>query len=417
MSYNSVDLKTLIEVMKVHLIGIFLLSCASLMANDIAQIPFIEVESSEEWEKVFVQARAENKMVFVDAYTDWCNYCHKLDKEVYTDQSVIDYYGQNFINVKFDAESEFGYPKAQELNITGYPTLLYMTPKDEVFKVVDGFVPAEALLAYGKDIFRMMESLPLLEEKYDSRNITADEQLELISILESTDELRAKEVAKNYVTKLREEDFLEIQNIWLLSRHQNNIDGYPFIYISTHKDLIVKTHGINEFNDYMSAVYNDNLELSIKYGDHELMQNLITGVLPLFIDNDQLPTAIYSTRAVYYGQRGEFDKYKIEVNTYMNNHLSRDSKAEFALSTTYDIIENYATEEMVNFSTQLLQQALIIDEKSFELNSILGYAKGLVGDYKAADKYLEIAKSIAKGEEEQEIIQSLFDAIQMMKEG
>lgn len=403
--------------MKVHLLGLMLIICSSITANDATEIQFIEVENSDQWQAVFEKAKAENKLVFVDAYTDWCSYCHKLDKEVYTEQSVVDYYTENFINVKFDAESDFGYPKAQELNITGYPTLLFMTGSNQVFKVIDSFVPAEELLAYGKDISRIIDRLPQLEAKLSSRQITQEEHLELVAILEGTDEIKANSVAKDYVEKLKEEDFLQIENIWLLSRHQNQLDGYPFLYISSNKELMIETHGLNEFNDYMSAVYNDNLQLAIKYGDESLMDELINRVLTEFIENDQLPAARYSTRSVYFGQRGELDKYKMEVNTYMNNHLSRDMKPQFALSTTYDIIENYASEEMIVFSTQLLRQALEINEKNFELNSIIGYAKGLIGDYKAAGKYLEIAKTLAKGEEEEEIVRTLFDAVKMMKEG
>ncbi len=403
--------------MKVHLIGILLLLGSFVKANTLAQIPFIEVTNANEWQAAFDQAKVENKLVFVDAYTDWCSYCHKLDKEVYTDQSVVDYYSQNFINVKFDAESDFGYPKADQLNISGYPTLLFMTGQDQVFKVVDGFVPAEALLSYGKEISYMISKLPDLEAKFDANTITREEHLEFISILEGTDEVKASEVAKAYVKKLKEEDFLDLQNIWLLSRHQNQLNGYPYLYISTHKDLLVEAHGINEYNDYMTAVYNDNLELAIKYGDDKLMNDIVLNVLPHFVENDQLPNARFSTRSVYYGQRGEFDSYKMEVNSYMNNHLSNDSKADFALSTTYEIIENYASNDMIAFSTQLLKQALDIDEKNFELNSIIGYAKGLLGDYKDADKYIEIAKSLAEGEEELEIVQSLADAVKMMKEG
>ena len=39
-----------------------------------------------------------------------------LDKEVYTD-SMIQYFEENFINVKFDAETEFGYAKAFKYNV------------------------------------------------------------------------------------------------------------------------------------------------------------------------------------------------------------------------------------------------------------------------------------------------------------
>ena len=103
-------------------------------AHDIEQLNFIEVRNEAEWQKVFEQAQAKDKVVFADVYTDWCGYCHKLDKEVYTDSNVIQYFEENFINVKFDAETEFGYAKAFKYNVNGYPTLLFLTTNEECIR-------------------------------------------------------------------------------------------------------------------------------------------------------------------------------------------------------------------------------------------------------------------------------------------
>ena len=403
--------------MKVQLIVVLLWMSAGLMGNDLRQLKFTEVKNEADWNAVFKQAGEENKLVFIDVYTDWCSYCHKLDKEVYTDESVISYFERHFLNVKFDAESEFGYPKAQQFSVTGYPTLLFLTDKGQVFEEIEGFVPAGTLLGYGKAIETKWETLPFLEAKYKSGVISREEQRSLISILETTDEVRANEVAKEYISNLSEKDYLELETIWLLARHQNQLNGKPYRYIKDHKDLMVETHGINEYNDYMSAVYNDNLQLAIKYGDTELLGRLLKEVLPEFIDNGQLPFARYTTSSLYYAERQEFDNYKMEVNTYLNNHLSRDEKPGFILSTTYDIIDSYPSEEMFHFTSQLLKSALEINKKSFEATSLMGYTKSLLGDYKTAKIYLEKAKTMAKDEEEREIVESLFDAMKMMKSG
>lgn len=403
--------------MKVQLIVVLLWISASLMGNDMRQLSFTEVENEADWSAIFKQARDENKLVFVDVYTDWCAYCHKLDKEVYTDESVISYFEKHFLNVKFDAESEFGYPKAQQFSISGYPTLLFLTGEEQVFHEIGGFVPSGTLLTYGTAIEAKWEQLPLLEAKYTSGNISKEEQLELISILETIDLFRANDVAKKYISQLSETDYLNLETIWLLARHQNQLSGRPYQYISSHRDLMVEAHGVSEYNDYMSAVYNDNLQLAIKYGDTDLLDQLLKEVLPEFVDNGQLPFARYTTRSIYYAEREEFDQYKMEVNTYLNNHLARDEKPAFILSTTYEIIDSYPSEEMFHFTSQLLKNALEIDEKSFEATSLMGYTKSLLGDYKTANTYLEKARSMAKDEEEREIVESLFDAVKMMKSG
>ena len=98
--------------MKVQIILILTLLSLTIKANEIESLNFIEVENQKQWDEVFRKAKASGQLLFVDAYTDWCGYCHKLDKEVYTEASVISYFEENFVNVKFDAESEFGYQLA-----------------------------------------------------------------------------------------------------------------------------------------------------------------------------------------------------------------------------------------------------------------------------------------------------------------
>ncbi|MEL6676769.1 MAG: thioredoxin fold domain-containing protein [Bacteroidota bacterium] len=46
------------------------------------------------------------KKVFIDFYTDWCVYCRKMDKVVFTKSSVIELLNKEYYAVRFDAESE-----------------------------------------------------------------------------------------------------------------------------------------------------------------------------------------------------------------------------------------------------------------------------------------------------------------------
>lgn len=45
------------------------------------------------------------KKVFIDFYTDWCTYCKKMDKVVFTKPAVMDLLNEQYYAVRFDAET------------------------------------------------------------------------------------------------------------------------------------------------------------------------------------------------------------------------------------------------------------------------------------------------------------------------
>ena len=399
----------------ISFIFILLLSTLISFAHEIDTIDFIEVESTKEWNAVFERAKAEGKVVFVDVYTDWCGYCHKLDNEVYTDQGVISFFEDNFINVKFDAETEFGASKAFEFNVDGYPTLLFLTEDETVYEEIGGFVPVPTLMAYANDIQESWASLPELNVKYVSGTMTADEKLEYIGILEKRDYEKAAQVASEYIKRLTDDDYLDIENLWLVSRFENQLGSKSYNYITTHKELIIEAHGQTEYEDYMKAVYNDNLELAFRYGELKMVNELITDVLPEFVQLSQMPEMAYITKSIYFGQRQEFDNYILENNAYINNHLISEEKRDWLIQEALEIINSFDAEKMYEHALDLLQRSISIDDQNFQSYALAGYTCGLLNDQQNASVYLDKAENLASGSEEQEIITGLKQAVAAMR--
>ncbi len=410
----SFRLRTSKRFMRVPLVVISIFISSLTFASD--SLLFNEIKNEKDWQKVVELAKAQNKLLFVDAYADWCAYCHQLDEEVYTNNQVIKYFNDNFINVKFDTESEYGAQLANVFGVSSLPTLFFITEDQEIFDTILGFIPAPALMAYGQRAVDDFAQLPILEKKYDDLIATNEEKLDLIRILENKDFERAAEVAKDYISQLKLVDFLEnVENLWLVSRFENHLSSSPYRYMTTHKSEIIEAHGIDEYEDYFKTIYNDNLQLAIKYGDENLLYQLIREVLPEFIPEIEIPEAAFITKKLYFGQRRNYQKYQFEVNSYMNNHVAEDSKVHFLFSNGLEIIEDQEDVAMLQFAANLLTQATAINPTHFEAAALLGYAKGLLGDYDVAIAQIEKAKTIAQNDEQREMADSLILAVQQMK--
>lgn len=83
--------------------------------------------TSKKWSKVLSQAEEEGKIIFVDAYTTWCGPCKWMDKKVFSNVVVADYFNDNFINVKYDMEESHGMALGQLYDVDAYPTFLFIT--------------------------------------------------------------------------------------------------------------------------------------------------------------------------------------------------------------------------------------------------------------------------------------------------
>jgi thioredoxin-related protein len=102
------------------------------------------------------ESSKHNKKMLVDVYTDWCSWCKKMDKEVYTDEHVIELLKQHFVVVKLNAESskqltyngqkfteqEF----ARALGIDGYPTTVFFQADAKPITRIPGFMEAGTFL-------------------------------------------------------------------------------------------------------------------------------------------------------------------------------------------------------------------------------------------------------------------------------
>jgi uncharacterized protein YyaL (SSP411 family) len=112
------------------------------------------------WNEGYEKAVKDGKIVLVDAYTDWCGWCKRMDKDTYSNAEVIKKINAHFIPIKFNPEiqgvtykvGDQTYTPAQlhymlsRGESTGYPTTYYIYPKKMGVFIDPGYKDAKAFL-------------------------------------------------------------------------------------------------------------------------------------------------------------------------------------------------------------------------------------------------------------------------------
>jgi thiol:disulfide interchange protein len=106
----------------------------------------MRASSSIQWQNDLDQAlsmaKANHGKVIVDVYTDWCGWCKKMDKIIYTDPKVTAL-GSRYVFVKLDAEDGGqGQRFATKMGVRGYPTTLILDENGRSIQTVRGYPPS-----------------------------------------------------------------------------------------------------------------------------------------------------------------------------------------------------------------------------------------------------------------------------------
>jgi thioredoxin 1 len=110
------------------------------------------VFSHDSWSETLKKAKASGKLIFVDAYAEWCPPCKRMAANVFPLPEVGAVYNENFINYKMDCEKGDGPSFLKKYAIQAYPTLLFIDGDGKVVKKAVGGHNAELLISLGKSV-------------------------------------------------------------------------------------------------------------------------------------------------------------------------------------------------------------------------------------------------------------------------
>ncbi|MCA9216279.1 MAG: thioredoxin family protein [Planctomycetales bacterium] len=88
-------------------------------------------------------AQQQNKPLLMKVSTDWCGYCKKMQRETFSDATIIRHINENFVPVYVDGDKHK--TLVRQLGVRSFPTTLVVTPQRKVLANITGFRSAQQL--------------------------------------------------------------------------------------------------------------------------------------------------------------------------------------------------------------------------------------------------------------------------------
>lgn len=154
-------MRKLFSVLSLCLLMVFGVSAQDSVEEDIpkAHVNWVSMEDA------LASAEQDGKKILIDVYTDWCGWCKVMERNTYTDPTVVGYVNANYHAVQFDAEQKEelivgdktfkfvpqgrkGYHEFAAYILQGkmsYPTTVFMDSDKSLIYAVPGYQKAPAM--------------------------------------------------------------------------------------------------------------------------------------------------------------------------------------------------------------------------------------------------------------------------------
>ena len=187
-------------------------------------------------EEAMIKADSESKTIYIDCQASWCGPCRKMEKQVFTNSNVAEYFNSNFINLSIDMEKGEGPNIAETYTVTAYPSHLFLNPEGILLHHTVGMYYSDQFITLGKDALNPAKRNGRFAVEFKSGNRTKSFLLEYLEYLENK-ELSTRSVLDTLITHLSKEELESDAMLEVIYLRTNDILGKAFeiMVVNTEK--------------------------------------------------------------------------------------------------------------------------------------------------------------------------------------
>ena len=354
----------------------------------------IKFENSD-FAAILAKAKTEKKLVFLDAYAAWCGPCKLMEKNVFTDKTVAEFYNQNFINAHFDMEKGEGPSLAAKYGIRSYPTLLFLNGEGEIVGKELGYIQTKEFLELGKKNNNPNLVNTNLKDEFLKGKLDQPALLNFINLYASKDPILAKQASEKYFANKKDKTFSG-EEVNALLNFTQSVDDKNYKVFTDNKAGIVELlteKNYTQFDNYlklMKLVTSATDDKTKTIDDAKILKEG-EGLFP----KEELAKSLNLYKLNYYSAHDNFPAYEKTALEYYKNPDDFNNTELLAAASTIGEKSN---------DTKALQTAarwtekVVMSQESYDSTSILATLYDKLGKKEEAKMFAGMAANFAKEE-------------------
>ncbi len=303
------------------------------------------------WEEALLKAKAEDKLIFVDAFATWCGPCKRMAASTFPDPEVGALFNQYFLSMKIDMEQGMGLEFRKKFPVNAYPTLFFIDQDQKVIQQsVGAKIPAD-LITMAQNIINKYDRSTKYEAAYKAGDRSYDLVYNYVAALNKSGKPSVK-IANDYLAT--QTDLTTPENLKFILEAASQVDCQCFDLFETYKPQISKVVDETVIEARVRAACENTVKRAITYETPELielaadaMKRHIPGEADCFKSKSELQYAL---------RQHQLEKISDQVNYYTKKCLKGDPAGLNQLALDLD---KYAGDDSTSIAL-----ALVIAEKA-----------------------------------------------------
>jgi len=342
---------------------------------------------------IIAKAKKEKKLVFLDAYASWCGPCKMMEKNVFTQKSVGDYFNASFINARFDMEKGEGREIAAKYGVRSYPTYLFLNGEGELVSQNSGYMEAGMFVTMAQDINSPGNKKGSLKERFANGEKDPEFLINVMKLNSSSDFDFAKKASERYFENKKKTEELSKEEIGLLLYFVKSTEDRNYTIFTSRKAEIIKFLPEETYKEFDAQLKLSKIvEQSIDEKNKRINEDTFMKAAEPLVGKEAATTKLNQTKLSYYEQNANFAEFeKAALDYYKNADAFEPNEL---LRAAWIFSDHIKTPASLKKATEWAEKSVMRSETS-ENTYILAKLYFLTGNKEMAKNYAEMSKNIA----------------------
>ncbi len=285
------------------------------------------------------KAKTENKLIFMDAFAEWCGPCKRMAATTFKEAKVGKFFNDNFINVKMDMEKGEGPTLGRKFDVAAYPTLIFINEKGEQVHKTVGGLQAEQLIGTARQALSKIDKTKDFEKDYLAGKREPELVLNYVRALNRSGKSSLK-VVNEYLLKA---DMTDASTLKIIFEGTSQADSRVFDLLIKNRTQIAALVSPAQVNSRIEDAIQTTADIAVEFKSEDLHKEAKDKMKTYF--PDKANAFAVEADMKFYKTTGDVKSYCKACETFVKKEAK--SNANLLYNTAKQMIDAFPSDKNV----------------------------------------------------------------------